>query len=230
MYIWNQQEFVESCINFYKEAGLNPGNPEHGIWHKAHFPEPKCLGGRQWIWLLKEHHAIQGVLQSLEYKHCCVCGWEKQYLIDQWEYLLPVFVISCGERGKENLAALHAEKDKQGRSIFGVQAGERLNQQKDKLNRSVNAVAGGYSSKNNPGSALNRTLEKMSEDGRKGGVMAKEKKLGIFAPGQQKAGGSAASKQKWQCTVTGKISAAGPLTGWQKARGIEDLQSNPLLQ
>jgi hypothetical protein len=221
MYIWNQQEFVENCIAYYNEADLTPGNPEDGVWHKAHFPDPQCLGGTKWIWLLKEHHAIQGVLQSLEYKHCCLGGWEKRYLIEGWKYLLPVFVASCGERGRKNLAALHAEKDELGRSILGVHAGERLNRRKDKLGKSVNAVSGGYLSRNNLNSALNRTFEKMSEDGRKGGTIAKEGKLGIFAPGQQKAGGNASSKQKWQCTVTGKISSAGPLTGWQRARGID---------
>ena len=61
----------------------------------------------------------------------------------------------------------------------------------------------------------------MIEDGRKGGTISKERNLGIFAPGQQSAGGIAVAKQKWECTVTGKISAAGPLTGWQKARGID---------
>jgi len=221
MYIWNQHEFVGNCIIWYKKADLTPGNPEDGVWQKAHYPMPRCLGGTEWIWLLKEHHAIQGVLQSLEYEHCCISGWEKSYLAGYWEYLLPLFITICGERGRENLTVLHNEKDESGRSVFGVIAGKRLNQEKNDLGRSVNAVAGGHASAFNPNSALNRTEEKMSEDGRKGGLITKDKKLGIFAPGQASAGGKAVSKQKWECTVTGKISAAGPLTGWQKARDID---------
>jgi hypothetical protein len=221
MYIWNQHEFVENCISWYKKADLTPGNPEDGIWHKAHYPVPECLGGTEWIWLLKEHHAIQGVLQSMEYDHCCFGGWEKHYLTGYWEYLLPLFITICGERGRENLAALHNEKDELGRSVFGVIAGERLNHEKDDLGRSVNAVKGGVESRKNEKSALCRTPEQMTQDGKRGGIIAKNNKLGIFAPGQQSAGGNAVSKQKWECTVTGKISAAGPLTGWQKARGID---------
>jgi hypothetical protein len=46
-----------------------------------------------------------------------------------------------------------------------------------------------------------RSPEKMSEDGRKGIA--------------------ALMKQRWQCTVTGKISNAGSLTTYQRARGID---------
>jgi hypothetical protein len=221
MYIWNQHEFVGNCIAWYKKADLTPGNPEDGIWHKAHYPVPKCLGGTDWIWLLKEHHAVQGVLQSMEYEHCCLGGWEKHCLTGYWEYLLPLFITICGERGRKNLTVLHNEKDESGRSVFGVITGERLNQEKDGWGRSVNAVKGGVESGKNGKGALCRTPEQMTQDGRRGGSITKNKGLGIFAPGQQLAGGNAVSKQKWECTVTGKISAAGPLTGWQKARGID---------
>ena len=46
-----------------------------------------------------------------------------------------------------------------------------------------------------------RSPEKMSEDGRKAAL--------------------ASQKQRWQCTVTGKVSNAGSLTTWQRARGID---------
>jgi hypothetical protein len=221
MYIWDQHEFVSGCMNWYKQADLQPGNPEDGCWHKAHYPVPKCLGGTEWIWLLKEHHAIQGVLQSMEYNHCCMSGWEKQYLTGQWEYLLSGFIHICGKRGSENLKRMHSTKDEYGRSLLGLQQSELLNQEKDELGRSVNAVKGGLASRNNSNSALCRTPEQMTEDGKRGGLITKENGLGIFAPGQQQAGGNAVSKQRWQCTVTGKVSAAGPLTGYQKARGID---------
>ena len=62
-----QREYVEGCQQWYKEADLQPGNPEDGTWEQCHYPAPKCLGGTETILLLKEHHAVQGVLQSEEY-------------------------------------------------------------------------------------------------------------------------------------------------------------------
>ena len=75
-----QQEFVEDCYLEYSSKGLEPGNPQHGVWNKAHFPVPACLGGTEWVWLLREHHAKQGVLQSEEFQHPCIWSWEEKYL------------------------------------------------------------------------------------------------------------------------------------------------------
>jgi hypothetical protein len=82
-----QQGYVEGCQLWYIEADLQPGNPEDGEWHECHYPEPKCLGGTRTILLLKEHHAIQGVLQSEEYNHPCIYGWEKPYCKGEYEEL-----------------------------------------------------------------------------------------------------------------------------------------------
>lgn len=86
-----QEEFVADCYLDYAVQGLEPGNPEHGEWHKAHYPVSRCLGGTEWIWLLEEHHAIQGILQSIECQHPCIYGWEKKYIINGWEHLLPSY-------------------------------------------------------------------------------------------------------------------------------------------
>ena len=215
-----QKEFVEGCLNYYREADLQPGNPEDGDWNVAHYPVPDCKGGTETVLLLKEHHAIQGTLQSLELDYCCVFGWEKQYLVGEWEYLLSVFINYCGKRGRENLEKLHSEKDEFGRSLFGLAAAERLNSELDELGRSVNAVKGGILSGKNGKGALCRTAEEMTADGRKGGLIHKERGTGIFAPGNQRSGGLATTAQKWECTVTGKITAAGRLTQWQNARNI----------
>ena len=75
-----QKEFVEGCYNWYREADLQPGNPEDGVWDEAHYPVPKCKGGTETILLLREHHAIQGVIQSEELQWKCIFGWEKKYL------------------------------------------------------------------------------------------------------------------------------------------------------
>jgi hypothetical protein len=85
----NQHGYVRDCLAYYTEAGLEPGNPAHGEWHECHYPEPKCLGGTDTIMLLKEHHAHQGTLQSEEYNHPCIWGWEGEYLsgeiLEMWQ-------------------------------------------------------------------------------------------------------------------------------------------------
>jgi len=75
-----QQEWVEGCYAYYAENGYEPGNPEDGEWEDAHYPVPKCEGGEVTLKLLKNHHAIQGVLQSEEYQRPCIYGWEANYL------------------------------------------------------------------------------------------------------------------------------------------------------
>lgn len=76
----NQHEWVAGCLAWYREADLVPGNPEDGVWEACHYPVPKCLGGTATVLLLKEHHAVQGVLQSEEYQRCCIWAWELAYL------------------------------------------------------------------------------------------------------------------------------------------------------
>jgi len=80
MTIPTQKEWVEGCLAYYKETDYQPGNPEDGEWHECHYPVPRCLGGTKTILLLKEHHAVQGVLQSEEFQHCSIYGWEKEFL------------------------------------------------------------------------------------------------------------------------------------------------------
>lgn len=75
-----QQQFVEGCLQHYAENWYEQGNPEDGKWEIAHYPVPKCKGGTETILLLREHHAIQGVLQSEEFQHPCIGYWEQKYL------------------------------------------------------------------------------------------------------------------------------------------------------
>ena len=76
----NQHEWVYSCYAYYLENYIEPGNPEDGEWQDCHWPVPKCKGGTKTILLLKEHHAVHGVLQSEEWQTPCIWGWEKAYL------------------------------------------------------------------------------------------------------------------------------------------------------
>jgi hypothetical protein len=101
----DQHEYVRGAIAYYNENYYEPGNPEDGVWEDCHYPEPECLGGTTTIKLLKQHHAVQGVLQSEEYQHRCIWGWEVDYLsgdllniarkwmsqsvVDSWDKLDP---------------------------------------------------------------------------------------------------------------------------------------------
>jgi hypothetical protein len=92
-----QQEFVEGCFRYYAENDYQQGNPEDGKWEIAHYPVPKCKGGTETILLLREHHAIQGVLQSEEFEHPCIGYWEQDYLpegylplLEKWRAVLKV--------------------------------------------------------------------------------------------------------------------------------------------
>jgi hypothetical protein len=78
-----QEQFVRWCEDYYFDNRLEPGNPCHGDWESCHYPAPKCLGGSNTILLLKEHHAIQGVLQSEEYNYPCIWGWEHKNSITE---------------------------------------------------------------------------------------------------------------------------------------------------
>jgi len=88
-----QHEFVDHCQSLYKKLKLEPGNPLHGDWHKAHYPTPKCLGGCDWIWLLPVDHAVQGVLQSIEFEHRCVYSWERKFIPADY---LPLYLQAMG--------------------------------------------------------------------------------------------------------------------------------------
>jgi len=70
-------------------------------------------------------------------------------------------------------------------------------------------------------------LEKRKENGKRGGQKTYENGSGIFkmTPEQKsersRKNGKKTSSQKWQCTVTGYVSTPGPLSLYQKARGID---------
>jgi hypothetical protein len=89
----SQERFVTACKKYYARNGLEPGNPFHGKWHKAHYPLPECLGGIEWVWLLKHHHAIQGIIQSEEMQYRCIFGWEIK--------LLPKYYLPYGEKWRK---------------------------------------------------------------------------------------------------------------------------------
>ncbi len=197
-----QQEFVADCYLDYAARGLEPGNPEHGEWHKAHYPVPECLKGTEWIWLLEEHHAIQGILQSAEYNHRCFYGyWEEKYLTGEWEYLRETYDFWVNQKEREFVEKANEHyRNNPGKrtlvtSLAGTAAMEMFRNNPHKLEDRTNKVREGNKKfrKNNP--------NKAKEISRKGAA--------------------AMHAIKVQCTITGKISTPGGLSHWQRARGID---------
>jgi general stress protein YciG len=71
------------------------------------------------------------------------------------------------------------------------------------------------------------TKEQRSEIGKRAGQKHKENGTGIFSMTREqrvengKKAGKIVNAQRWQCTVTGHVSTPGPLSLYQKARGID---------
>jgi hypothetical protein len=61
------------------------------------------------VLLLKEHHAVQGVLQSEEYQHCCIWGWEANYLDGE-------MLAMCKKWHSTRARLSHANRTPEGRS------------------------------------------------------------------------------------------------------------------
>jgi hypothetical protein len=79
--------------------------------------------------------------------------------------------------------------------------------------------------------AHGRSKEKKSEDSKRSGKivgkMFYENNIGIFSLTKEEKrincsiGGKTAAKQKWKCTISGFVSTPGPLSLYQKKRGID---------
>ena len=66
------QQFIDEVLDWYREADIQLGDPDLGPVDKAHHPKPRHQGGIHTVPLLRHHHAIHNVLQSLETGTCCV--------------------------------------------------------------------------------------------------------------------------------------------------------------
>ena len=76
--VMNQHTWVQQCTSYYEESGLTP-EPGNG-WQEAHYPAPKGEG-KEVVWLLYDHHQVQGILQSEEYgRMCFFSGDVKKFL------------------------------------------------------------------------------------------------------------------------------------------------------
>jgi hypothetical protein len=137
---------------------------------------------------------------------------------------LGFFTLSTEQR-RANVKKLQENKN----GIFGLTENEK------KENCAKGGKTGGKisgkSNKENKVGIFRLTTEEMKENGKKGGKisgkMNKELKRGYFSQSKQelgdagKLGSKVTNSQKWMCTETGYITTSGPLTAYQRKRGID---------
>lgn len=209
-----QHEYVAGCLAWYKEADLQPGNPEDGVWHEAHYPIPKCLGGTEVILLLEEHHAVQGVLQSEEFQHPCIWGWEEKYIPEDYKKLFYHWSYVRQRIGWEAMFEKMTPEDRRIASERGIQT---------KLSQDPHFF---YNlAKRQTAKQLEKDPLHFSKMGKRARELETQKvrsARGHNIPKEAKAAGVAKTNaRRVRCLVTGKISTPGPLTVFQVKRGID---------
>jgi hypothetical protein len=136
-----------------------------------------------------------------------------------------------GKRGFEtmynNQIGIFSPTYKEKRSEYGVKNGNYMYENKlgiHKLTFEELSEAGKVGYVNGLGKL---STEKTSENGKKGGKKCKELKRGIFSltPEQRSENAKKSAKkvnsQRWMCEETGFITTSGPLTRYQRKRGID---------
>jgi hypothetical protein len=169
----SQKEFVESCLIKYRYESIPPGEE----WNDAHYPTPDCKGGVNTTPLWRSDHAAHNVIQSEEIGYPCVFGWELEYLINDYEYLIPLYYkwtkIKCslaGKKAKELKVGIHSP---------GMQS-----------------LGGTTSKKLGVGIFDEGRKDEYKKAYRQNGLKVKEKGVGIFAEGQQSLGGKITQELK----------------------------------
>ena len=237
-----QREYVEGCLQWCKEADLQPGNPEDGTWEQCHYPAPKCLGGTETVLLLKEHHAAQGVLQSEEYQHPCIWGWERLYLDENATPLWKKWMRLKAQPAIDAMSALPYEvKQEWGRIGQSKMTKEQLRKGREVMWNAMSPEQRRDQARHMldiPPEVRARAVEKatqtnLARNPKHFGDMARKardsetyetKRKRIEACHKPEIHAKALAKtngRKFRCRITGFISTAGPLTRYQNARGID---------
>jgi hypothetical protein len=160
-------------------------------------------------------------------------GWHKHHLPDSLlNTAWPLFRESAklrlhSERDAEGKSVraltlnekIHSERNSDGKSVFALKLCEKIHLQKDESGRSVHGVK-----------ASDRLHKERNEDGKSVHGVKSSKRLNEVVHAEKTTDGKSAhavrinrisSSRKFKCLVTGKITTAGPLSLWQKARGID---------
>jgi hypothetical protein len=195
----NQHEFVARCQAAYAKLGLEPGNPDDGEWQDAHYPAPDPEGDTT-IPLLFADHQIQGILQSEEYGRCCFWSGDTKTFLDSGPFVEGWFELwDVYEKWQDTaVEKLHTHPDA---SEWRSRGGKKAHEEKDELGRSVLAL---------------KSVERMCA------VIHEEKdEFGRSVKGVEAA--MKMNSHQWQNTHPdwpAFITTSGPLSNWQKKRGI----------
>jgi hypothetical protein len=132
----------------------------------------------------------------------------------------------AGKVGGKKVAKMNEQN---GTAIYGMSK-----EQKSEAGKVGGKIGGKKSSSKNKENKLgifSMTSEELSFAGRKGGKIGgrnsqktlRENKLGIYAitPDEQRKIVAKTNSQKWMCLGTGYITTSGPLTIYQRAKGID---------
>ena len=121
------------------------------------------------------------------------------------------FIEKASEAGQEGAKKGHEKKNEKGQSLHAIAMGKAGGALGDRQKKSEGAKRG-YLEKNEEGKSIRavNNAVKGHEEKTEGGKSKRAQRMVAVT-----------NSQKWQCTITGKVSTSGPLTLWQKARGID---------
>ena len=165
----------------------------------------------KWMW-----EFYTPCIQILEFFPYTDEGWKEANLVEG-RIIRPdlnnSFCLNEGCGGTISLSARakggeysHKKKNEDGKSVKALSWNEKMHECKDVKGRSLKGLENGErlnKEKTETGKSLN-AAKGGKAGGNKGG----------------KAGSLVTNLQKWVCLVTGKVAPPGPLTNWQRKRGI----------
>ena len=203
MQLPTQEQFVDDCLAKYRWEPI----PSDQKWEEAHFPIPDCLGGEDTVMLWSADHTVQGLLQSVELDQLCFYYKANKKDLYNLETHYPEYLPLFQQLKSQFSRRL-------GKKTFELGVGVHA--------PGVRSAGGKKAAVTNQANSTSIFAPGMQSAGGKKSV---ELKLGCHAPGRQSAGGKKGGKivgnQRWQCLVTGHITTPGPLSRYQKARGID---------
>jgi hypothetical protein len=137
-----------------------------------------------------------------------VCGpWFHSNVWHSCQY----FIEKASEAGQRGARKGHEKKNKEGKSEHAVKMGQKGGALGDRTKKSEGAKRG-YADKNEEGKSTRAVINAKKGHSSKNSDGKSIRALNMVA---------VTNKQKWKCLVTGKVSTSGPLTLWQKKRGID---------
>jgi hypothetical protein len=215
-------------VTFEEVSYYYYGIKKEKVFNEEYWGSPKT-NAKYWELYTPEKQ----ILQTFDYTDV---GWIEAQELEK-RLIRPVYNTDkwCLNRNCGGMIALKINRDvgkvvgkenkKFNRGIFGMTDEEKFQQ------RSVAGKISGNLTKERKtgifGMSEEQKLNHNRKAGKIGGNKMKELSLGIFAMTDQeklernKKGAKVLNATKWQCTVTGFISTSGPLTTYQRSRGID---------